>query len=219
MGIYCLRISIAEWPCMDIRTWISMWISTLIWVIEDWHPKNHGYPCWYSWNFWISIYGYAMDSRSRDCQACLTPALRLHLHSRTDNIKELARGIWEEVWLTSTEDLAAAITTRGELGIVAVAAVDMISLRAELLVHKGHAALGAQEASFMPVLVLVRQILSRKKVSFVNMEQNSPYRFLEVGQQRWAVKVTDKFQGSSVLERRNFKGHNFLLEFVHDCGG
>jgi len=24
---------------MDIRAWISMWISTLVWIIEDWHQK------------------------------------------------------------------------------------------------------------------------------------------------------------------------------------
>jgi len=30
MDIYCLRISIAEYPCMDIPTWISMWIPTLV---------------------------------------------------------------------------------------------------------------------------------------------------------------------------------------------
>jgi len=24
---------------MDIRAWISMWISTLAWIIEDCHPK------------------------------------------------------------------------------------------------------------------------------------------------------------------------------------
>jgi len=39
MDIYCLEISIEECPCMDIRAWISMWISTLVWIIEDWHPK------------------------------------------------------------------------------------------------------------------------------------------------------------------------------------
>jgi len=39
MDMYCLRISIAECPCMDIRAWISMWISTLVWIMEDWHPK------------------------------------------------------------------------------------------------------------------------------------------------------------------------------------
>ena len=39
MDIYCSRISIAECPCMDIAAWISMWISTLVWIIEDWHPK------------------------------------------------------------------------------------------------------------------------------------------------------------------------------------
>jgi len=39
MNIYCLRISIAECPCYDIRAWISMWIPTLVWIIKDWHPK------------------------------------------------------------------------------------------------------------------------------------------------------------------------------------
>jgi len=24
---------------MDIRAWITMWISTLVWIIEDRHPK------------------------------------------------------------------------------------------------------------------------------------------------------------------------------------
>jgi len=58
-----------------------------------------------------------------------------------------------------TEDLAAAIAAGGELGVVAVAAVDVVRLGAELLVHQGHSTLGAQEARFVPVLVLVRQIL------------------------------------------------------------
>jgi len=39
MGIFCLGISVAECPCMDIRAWISMWISTLVWIIEYWHPN------------------------------------------------------------------------------------------------------------------------------------------------------------------------------------
>jgi len=39
MDIDCLRVSISECPCMDIRAWISMRISTLVWIIEDWHPK------------------------------------------------------------------------------------------------------------------------------------------------------------------------------------
>jgi len=33
--IYCLRISIAECPCINIPAWISMWISILIWIIDD----------------------------------------------------------------------------------------------------------------------------------------------------------------------------------------
>jgi len=39
MDIYCLRISIVECIRMDIPAWISMWIPTLVWIIEDWHPK------------------------------------------------------------------------------------------------------------------------------------------------------------------------------------
>jgi len=39
MDIYCLRKSIAECHCIDIRAWISMWISTLVGMIEDCHPK------------------------------------------------------------------------------------------------------------------------------------------------------------------------------------
>jgi len=39
MNICRLRISIAEYPSMDIPAWISMWISTLVLIIEHWHPK------------------------------------------------------------------------------------------------------------------------------------------------------------------------------------
>lgn len=37
--------------------------------------------------------------------------------------------------LTSTEDVTAAITAAGELGIIAVATVDLVELGAELLIH------------------------------------------------------------------------------------
>ena len=39
MDIYCLRIPVVECPCLDMTAWISMWISTIVWIIEDWHPK------------------------------------------------------------------------------------------------------------------------------------------------------------------------------------
>lgn len=67
----------------------------------------------------------------------------------------------------SAEHLAAAIATAGELGIVAVAAVDLVELRAELLVYQRDAALGAEEASLMPVLVFVRQVLRVDADGFV----------------------------------------------------
>lgn len=55
----------------------------------------------------------------------------------------------------STEDLAASITTTGELGVIAVAAVDLVHLTTELFVHQGHSAPVAEEAGLMPVLILV----------------------------------------------------------------
>lgn len=61
--------------------------------------------------------------------------------------------------LTGAENLAATVTARRELRVVAVAAVDLVGLGAELLVHQRHTALVAQEARLVPVLLLVRQIL------------------------------------------------------------
>lgn len=60
---------------------------------------------------------------------------------------------------SSTEHFTAAITAASKLGIVAVAAVDLVELGAELLVYQRDAALGAQEAGLVPVLVFVRQVL------------------------------------------------------------
>lgn len=60
---------------------------------------------------------------------------------------------------SSTEHLAASIAAACELSVVTVTAVDLVELGAELLVDQRDAALGAQEAGLVPVLVLVRQIL------------------------------------------------------------
>lgn len=59
----------------------------------------------------------------------------------------------------STEDLATSIATAGELGVVAVAAIDLVHLATKLFVHQRHSAPIAEEAGFMPMLVLIRQIL------------------------------------------------------------
>ena len=65
MNTYCLRISIAECPYMNIPAWISTWIST---CMDNWRPtsKNHRYPCWYPWIFenhaWI-CYGFLDQGR------------------------------------------------------------------------------------------------------------------------------------------------------------
>ena len=57
--------------------------------------------------------------------------------------------------LTSSEDLSTAIAAGCKLGIIAVAAVDLICFGSKLLVHQGHTALVAQEAGLMPMFVLV----------------------------------------------------------------
>lgn len=68
---------------------------------------------------------------------------------------------------TSTEDFAASIATAGELGVVTVAAVDLVHLATELFVHQGHSAPIAEEAGLVPVLILVRQILGVDTDDFV----------------------------------------------------
>lgn len=64
--------------------------------------------------------------------------------------------------LTCTEHFAAAIATRGELRVVAVAAVDLVGLGAKLLVHQIQIAFEAQETGLVPVLVFVGKILREK---------------------------------------------------------
>jgi hypothetical protein len=63
--------------------------------------------------------------------------------------------------ITSSEDIIATVTSGCELGIVAGSAVNPVGLRPELLVDEGRAALGADEAGLVPVLLLVRQILKK----------------------------------------------------------
>lgn len=60
---------------------------------------------------------------------------------------------------TCFEDIPAAITPRGKLGIVARTAVDSVSFGSKLLVHQAGPAFVAEEASLVPVLLLVGQIL------------------------------------------------------------
>ena len=64
MDILCLRISIAECPSMDIRAWISMWISTLVWIKTG--IQKSWLPMLISVDFWKSMHGFAMDSWTRD---------------------------------------------------------------------------------------------------------------------------------------------------------
>lgn len=77
--------------------------------------------------------------------------------------------------LTCPEDLSAAVTARGELGVIARAAEYLVHLGSKLFVHEGHLALVAQETFLMPVLVLVRQILEHKNIMLVMEKLNRIY--------------------------------------------
>jgi len=68
-------------------------------------------------------------------------------------------GLVLHLFVACSEDFTTGITPGGELSIVAGAAEDLLHLAAELLVHKRHLALVAEETSLVPVLILVRQVL------------------------------------------------------------
>ena len=74
MGIYCLRIFIAECPSIDIPAWISMWISTLVWIIEDWHKKIMDIHVDIRGFSGIHVKIYAMDSRTREINLVVSTA-------------------------------------------------------------------------------------------------------------------------------------------------
>ncbi len=82
---------------------------------------------------------------------------------KTKKVLEIAIGGLAKSLLTCPEDVSAAVAPGGELGVVAAAAVDPVRLGAELLVHQGRAALVAQEACLVPVLLLVGEVLIKGK--------------------------------------------------------
>ena len=60
---------------------------------------------------------------------------------------------------TGAEDFATSVAASCVHRVVARAAENLVGLRAELLVDQRQAALVAQEAGFVPMAILVRQIL------------------------------------------------------------
>lgn len=58
-----------------------------------------------------------------------------------------------------SENVAAAITPGCKLGVITGSAINSIGFRAKLLVDQRRPAFGADKASFVPVLLFVRQIL------------------------------------------------------------
>lgn len=106
---------------------------------------------------------------------------------------------------TSTEDLAASIATAGELGVIAVAAVDLVHLATELFVHQGHPAPVAEEAGLVPVLILVRQILEtiRQELSLfevliiaVPVERHAKGQLVDFDEQQKMLTLRDKASGA-----------------------
>lgn len=75
--------------------------------------------------------------------------------------------------LTSSEDLATTIAPRGKLLIVAIATVNSIRLRTKLLIHQRNATFIAEEACFVPVFVLIREILQINKINDIQFMHKS----------------------------------------------
>lgn len=78
------------------------------------------------------------------------------------------------------EDVVTSIAARGELLVVAAPAVDLLPLGSELLVHQGLPAGRALEAYFVPVLLLVRQILHRNTIQCLVPNVNDAENFLNI---------------------------------------
>ena len=68
--------------------------------------------------------------------------------------------------LTRPENIATSFTFGRKLDVVAVAAVQFVRFRAEIFVHQGNRTLSAQKARFVPVFVLVCQVLFVKRKIF-----------------------------------------------------
>jgi hypothetical protein len=60
---------------------------------------------------------------------------------------------------TCTEDFTAPVTSRGKLGIIAIAAVNLLCLGAELFVNQRYATFAAKKTGLVPMLLFVRQVL------------------------------------------------------------
>jgi hypothetical protein len=91
----------------------------------------------------------------------IPPAIHLWIQPYETNIR------WQFA-LTGSKDLATAIAAGGELGVIAVATVDLVGLGPELLVHQGHATLVTQEAGLVPMLVFVGQVLKQTSLPDVD---------------------------------------------------
>lgn len=113
---------------------------------------------------------------------------------------------------TGTEDLAASIATAGELGVVAVPAVDLVHLATELFVHQGHSAPVAQETGLVPMLILVRQILQTKTfVSTSGIILRSRPFVSKRKRMRWNAMRNGGREGDLSIYSMSLKGNEITL--------
>jgi len=88
-------------------------------------------------------------------------------------------GLVLHLFRSCTEDVSASIASSSKLRVIAISAIDFFHFRSKLFIHQRNATFAAQETSFVPMFVLVRQIFrvnSDGLVAFVTWV--GEYRFV-----------------------------------------
>lgn len=67
-------------------------------------------------------------------------------------------GLVLHLFRSCTEDVSASVTPSSKLRVIAISAIDFFHFRSELFVHQRDATFAAQETSFVPMFIFVRQI-------------------------------------------------------------
>lgn len=80
-------------------------------------------------------------------------------HATAEALLVPLTGLVLHLLVACPEDLPTSVAARSELGIIARPTEDLVHLGAKLFVYEGHLTLVAQEAFFVPMFVLVRQVL------------------------------------------------------------
>ena len=122
MDMYFLRISIAEWPCMDIPAWMSMWISIRKWIIQDWHPKImdiyvdiRGFLEMHVWiccgfsdqGDWVQhdTVSRRATQKCRPSTTAVSQPFKSFAHLRSSSVIIGALGVYPRIWLGAHSNL------------------------------------------------------------------------------------------------------------------